>query len=158
MSLDSSEPQFSVLLSREKIMCCVSYRKPQDAPIIWCSPIFQPSLRPSHPGLSGPCANSSRSSLALGLNLLLGTFSPPVLGLRDSFLSFWPQLKGHLPVAFPSHSFIPQSHPPPRLCLTVFTVLSVFSECLFIDSLSSSPTGMWAAWEQGPCPCSLPRL
>lgn len=77
MSLDSSEPQFSVLLSREKTMCCASYRKPQDAPIIWCSPIFQPSLWPSHPGLSGPCANSSRSSLALALNPLLGTFPPP---------------------------------------------------------------------------------
>ena len=56
---------------------------------------------------------------------------PPVLGLHDSFFSFWSQLKGHLPVAFPSRSFIPQSHPLPRLCLTVFTALSIFSVSVY---------------------------
>lgn len=63
----------------------------------------------------------------------------PVLCLHNFFLSFWSQLKGRFPVAFPSHSFIPQSHPLPWLCLTIFRALNTASECLFIVPLSASP-------------------
>ena len=62
-----------------------------------------------------------------------------VLGLHNFFLSFWSQLKGRFPVAFPSHSFIPQSHPLPWLHLTIFRALNTASECLLFVPLSASP-------------------
>ena len=47
--------------------------------MIYSLPVFQLSLKSSHPGHSVPCANSACSSLVPALNPLLGTFSPQFL-------------------------------------------------------------------------------
>ena len=61
----------------ENVLCFLS--KTLRPLMIYSLPVFQLSLKSSHPGHSVRCANSACSSLVPALNHLLGTFSPQFL-------------------------------------------------------------------------------
>ena len=136
---------FCVVKQREENALCFLSETLRSL-MIYSLPVFQLSLKSSHPVHSVPCANSACSSLVPALNPLLGTFSPQFLACIISSCHSGHSSKGAF--QWPSqatHSFLKVIPYPGSIWLSSEPLTLLQSVCYLSPCLPLPQ--MWTVWE-----------